>query len=58
MNIDYMKEYTDLRTGKVSFNDFMEILNVAYKMGRCAAKKEEKKALIETLSEVKVTDKH
>lgn len=28
--MDYMKLYTDLRTGNLSFNQFMEVLDTVY----------------------------
>ena len=34
MSHDYMQNYTDIRTGKVSFHQFMEMLGAAYCQGQ------------------------
>jgi uncharacterized protein (DUF2164 family) len=33
MDLDYMQKYTDIRIGKLSFNQFMEFINEIYCLG-------------------------
>lgn len=33
MSLEYMQKYTDLRTGKMSFNQFMEFANEVFALG-------------------------
>ncbi len=33
MDLDYMQKYTDIRIGKLSFNQFMEFVDQIYSLG-------------------------
>lgn len=51
MDLDYMQKYTDLRLGKLSFNQFMEFVNDVYCLGHENGSLTAQSALLKRINE-------
>lgn len=51
MDLDYQQKYTDLRLGKLSFNQFMEFVNDIYCLGHENGSLTAQSALLKRINE-------